>query len=283
MFSLLRQPFPLFERDRETLLLCLGTGLFVGVFLAVFQPFGTAGVTFSYKYLYLFGFGAVSAAVLLTHYFVFPLLFPGFFAEKNWTVGRNFCFILLHFLFIGVANFYYNNLFFEAGPESGKHGVPGLLSMVASTFVLGIFPAAGFTLTRYIQRLKQYSSPPQPVAAAAPAGSFTLVAENGRDTVIIDLDELRYIESADNYSEIVFVREGQLRKELLRSSLSRLETQLANETVLRCHRSYIVNRGQVEKVTGNAQGYKLHLRGVETSVPVARKYAETVMAPFRAS
>ncbi|SDL82674.1 LytR/AlgR family response regulator transcription factor [Siphonobacter aquaeclarae] len=280
MFSLLRQPFPLFERDRETLLLCLGTGLFVGLFLAVFQPFGTAAVTFSYKYLYLFGFGAVSGAVLLVHYFVAPVLFPSFFSEKTWTVGRNIGFILAHFLFIGVANYFYNNLFFESGHN---HGIPGLAGMVASTFLLGIFPAAGFTLTRYIQQLKRYSSPPQPVPAPVPAETFTFVAENGRDTLTVTLGELRYIESADNYSEIVSVRDGQVRKDLLRSSLSRLEAQLHGDSVLRCHRSYIVNRGQVAKVTGNAQGYKLHLNGVEIPVPVARKYADVVMAPFRSS
>jgi len=37
-----------------------------------------------------------------------------------------------------------------------------------------------------------------------------------------------------------------------------------------------VNLDKVEKITGNAQGYKLHLETPELFVPVARKYSEIV-------
>lgn len=63
---------------------------------------------------------------------------------------------------------------------------------------------------------------------------------------------------------------------MLRSSLSRLENQLEGQNIVRCHRSFIVNLDKVEKVTGNAQGYKLHLETPELVVPVARKYSEIV-------
>ena len=72
------------------------------------------------------------------------------------------------------------------------------------------------------------------------------------------------------------MQENQLQKALLRSSLSHLETQLPGP-VVRCHRSYLVNLHQVGQVTGNAQGYRLHLHGGQAVVPVARRYAETVL------
>ena len=42
------------------------------------------------------------------------------------------------------------------------------------------------------------------------------------------------------------------------------------------YRSYIVNTGRIRAVSGNAPGYKLHLHGCETPVPVARKYSQIV-------
>ncbi|RYZ20584.1 MAG: LytTR family transcriptional regulator, partial [Sphingobacteriales bacterium] len=91
-----------------------------------------------------------------------------------------------------------------------------------------------------------------------------------------------YIESSDNYSTVVYLKNNQPVKTLLRSSLSRLETQLSGNAVLvRCHRSFIVNLENVEKVTGNAQGYKLHLHEGNFQIPVARKYNDTLVAQLK--
>jgi DNA-binding LytR/AlgR family response regulator len=46
----------------------------------------------------------------------------------------------------------------------------------------------------------------------------------------------------------------------------------ATDVPMRCHRSYVVSRAAIERVSGNAQGYKLHLAAGQVVVPVARKY-----------
>ena len=43
-----------------------------------------------------------------------------------------------------------------------------------------------------------------------------------------------------------------------------------NDIFFRCHRAYIINLDKVEQVEGNAQGYKLKVRGTEERVPVSR-------------
>jgi DNA-binding LytR/AlgR family response regulator len=93
---------------------------------------------------------------------------------------------------------------------------------------------------------------------------------------------LLFIESSDNYCTVVYLENGQLVKPLLRSSLSRLESQIDMPHIVRCHRSYVVNLDRVERVTGNAQGYKLHLMGGQLQVPVARRYNDTLVAELRA-
>ncbi|MFC0185517.1 LytTR family transcriptional regulator DNA-binding domain-containing protein [Pseudarcicella hirudinis] len=75
---------------------------------------------------------------------------------------------------------------------------------------------------------------------------------------------------------MVYEKDGQVYKELIRSSLSRLEGQIDNPEIVRCHRSFIVNLSKVASVSGNAQGYKLKLKGYEMLVPVARKNSDIV-------
>ena len=72
------------------------------------------------------------------------------------------------------------------------------------------------------------------------------------------------------------MKDEQLFKEIIRSSLTRLEGQIQIKSIVRCHRSFIVNLDKVIKVSGNAQGFKLHLEGTDFMVPVARKYSEIV-------
>ena len=79
-----------------------------------------------------------------------------------------------------------------------------------------------------------------------------MVAENEKDSIELFAESLFYIESSDNYSTIFYEKAGKLQKELLRSSLTRLESQISSESIVRCHRSFIVNLDKVEKVTGNA-------------------------------
>ncbi|MDZ7899314.1 MAG: LytTR family DNA-binding domain-containing protein [Arcicella sp.] len=126
--------------------------------------------------------------------------------------------------------------------------------------------------------MKQYSKPPQPSFAGNQIKESDLVftAENEKDTLTLSTQNLLYIESSDNYSTIVFLKDQQIVKELIRSSLTRLEGQIQAKTIVRCHRSFIVNLDKVMKVSGNAQGFKLQLSETDFIVPVARKYSEIV-------
>ena len=57
-----------------------------------------------------------------------------------------------------------------------------------------------------------------------------------------------------------------------------MEDQLKTvSTIERCHRSYLVNTALVDYVSGNAQGYQLHLKGTDQEVPVGRTFAPTIL------
>ncbi len=297
MFQLVNQPYPIDDILLRQLRKAVLIGLFVGLFLLVFQPFGINLWETPNKVAKILGFGFISFAVTALNFIVLRQLFPQLFMEERWTVGREIMAIMANILLIAIANRLYSTWLLGPGEESGI----SWLEMILMTFLVGLFPVVGLVLFNYIAQLKKYSQeaaqlpiystssgnfPPGNSPAVqkenTAADTLTLVADNEKDTVTFFAEDLLFIESSDNYCTVVHLRNEQVSKSLLRSSLSRLEKQVAQSHSVRCHRSYVVNLNRVERVTGNAQGYKLHLLSGQFAVPVARQYNETLIAELKA-
>jgi len=307
MWKLFGQPYPIEEPIRRRWTKSFWIGVFVGLFLFVFQPFGLSDWHTPNKPLIIAGFGVITFLVTALNYVLVPALFPKHFRDEHWTVGREIVHVMLNILLIGLTNRLY--LYLLVGGHSGNG--PDLLNAVLVTFLVGLFPVTATVMITYIVQLKKYANAaaelpvhaPLPAPAVTPEptapapAQLTLVAENDKDSLTLAPADLLFIESSDNYSTIVYLKNGQPTRQLLRSSLSRLEGQLPAETtvpdtaesnsvinnsIVRCHRSFIVNLGQVEKVTGNAQGYKLHLCQGKFQIPVARKYNDSLIVHLKA-
>jgi DNA-binding LytR/AlgR family response regulator len=120
----------------------------------------------------------------------------------------------------------------------------------------------------------------EPVQSGGKREMLFLEAENGKDYLQIPLDGLLFIASADNYVEVYWESEGMEQKELLRNTLKNLSRELTTHSQLfRCHRSYLVNLEKVEKVTGNSQGYKLHIGS--HVIPVSRNHNTAIKNRLR--
>jgi LytTr DNA-binding domain len=273
MLKTLQQPYPYSDSDRRKIFLSLGAGFFIGLFLIYFEPFGINELHSPNKILILSGYGIITSVTMLFLYFIVPKISPNYFKEENWTVGREIIQLMLNIILIAFLNVLYSQIVLSL-----EFTIYSLFSMVGYTFILGIFPTIGIVFSNYIYYLKQYSTPPQPtfLSEKTQRSELILVAENENDTLKLLTSNLLYIESSDNYSTVVFLKDEQITKELIRSSLTRLEGQIQVKSIVRCHRSFIVNLDKVIKVSGNAQGFKLQLGGTDFIVPVARKYSEIV-------
>lgn len=275
MIKILSQPYPFSEKSIKQIVFQSGLeGLFVALFLIVIQPFGISNMTSENKYFYLFLYGVVtSICVLFLRLFVF-MKFSKYKSNKKWTVFSEILSVLALLSLITIGNYLLTILLFGL-----NNSLEGFLSMFFIVLIVGIFPTVFGVMANYLYHYKKYSKVidiQQFVLNEEEVyqGSILkLVAENNKDFIEIEQKDLFYIESADNYSTIVFKKNDQLQKELIRSSLLRLESQIVDKKIVRCHRSFMVNLHNVVKVSGNAQGYKLHLNQYHLEVPVARKYS----------
>jgi hypothetical protein len=232
MLKILEQPYPHSDSNSTKAFISLGTGFFIALFLIYFEPFSINELTIPYKTIFLTGYGIVATIIMFIFYFIVPFIFPNYFKEENWTVGRDIFSIILNVSIIAFCNVLYCQIIFWSW---GEVGIPNLLKMVSYTFILGIFPTVGIVVINYIYYLKQYSHPPQPSLSTVLSlnEQLTLIAENEKDSIIFSQEDLFYIESNDNYSTVIFQKEEQILKELIRSSLIRLENQIPAESIVR--------------------------------------------------
>lgn len=277
--SFFRQPHPLSDEWKSSLGSAALAGFLVALFLIVFQPFGTYNWQHPSKYLLLAGYGFITFTVILLFGGGMQRLFPRIFNEENWTVGHEVLFQLMGILAIAILNYFYS-LWLGNRLSVDYFRLQDFLYMVWATLTIGLFPTLVFTALAQYQNKKRFSTDVQLVSSQPEPKEETeirLMADNGKDSLRLLTYELRYISAADNYVEIHFVRDGIPGKMLLRGSLSRICEECSHIPIMRCHRSYLVYGPAVHKVSGNAQGYKLHFQDHPALVPVGRSYTERVM------
>lgn len=286
MLAILNAPFPSDYGEKDKVVTAVLVGLFVALFLYLFKPFGSAESNLDDSELILkfAGYGVVSCLGVLFIDFVVPKFIPRFFIESSYTVRKELLMAVATILVIGLGNALYSSLYViqDMGPKE-------VLVMIWQTFLVGIFPLSFMTILKYNSLLKSnvaISSQIQPsptessqeLAVSTPTPSITLTTDT--ESTEIDLVALLYIESVGNYINVTTSNDGELSRQLYRKTLKSVEQETLQQSIVRCHRSYIVNLDRVQDVSGNAQGLKLKLKDSTEAIPVSRKYIPLVKNYF---
>lgn len=105
-----------------------------------------------------------------------------------------------------------------------------------------------------------------------------ILDENENVRIAIEPDKLLFIKNADNYVEIFYSNNEGIAKELVRTSLKRLESELSDFRIRRCHRSYMVNIKNVSLSKKTRKGLNLELRIEDAPlIPVSKNYATEIL------
>lgn len=110
----------------------------------------------------------------------------------------------------------------------------------------------------------------------------TLFGDDGLLKMSINLKNLYYIESDDNYIKVWYSdTSGETKQYMLRCRLKTVEESFAGSHLVRCHRKYIVNLMRVELLLREKDGYyvKLDLPGCEP-IPISKTYEQTMISRF---
>lgn len=101
--------------------------------------------------------------------------------------------------------------------------------------------------------------------------------ETGKLRFTLNSADVMYIESTDNYVTVFVVDKDRLKKIMLRNTMKRLEKEMEQTLISRCHRSYMVNFENVKMVRLLGTNLYIYLDSEEElKIPVSRTYTEKV-------
>ena len=94
---------------------------------------------------------------------------------------------------------------------------------------------------------------------------------NTNEHVTLDISDLLYIEAVGNYVKVCHLKEGKQHVTMLRATMKQMEDALqAYPMIVRCHRAFMVNLGQVEQISSNSRAMQLVMRHCPDAIPVSR-------------
>ena len=118
-------------------------------------------------------------------------------------------------------------------------------------------------------------------ATCPPDSSLTLTGTTN-ESVTLQISHLLYIEAVGNYVKVCHLRNEQVRTDMLRATMKQMEETLHGfPMVVRCHRAFMVNLGQVEQIISHSGSTQLLIKYCHESLPVSRSNMSQVKAAIK--
>lgn len=278
----LKKPYPFVADFKTKFMISFIFGLFIYLFLLVFQPFGIDNIE-SNKAIYLTGFGFVTFSTLLFCLSILPLLFSVFFDLDKWNIGKEIGFIVLNVILITLLNYAYDDIFGEVHTQ--EHS---LLFFIPVTMAVGIIPISIMVFFSEIHLREKHEKSASTISSKIQTSRITegpikhqtisIKSDSANEVFEIDKNELVFIKSDDNYCKIYHFNENEIRTNILRVRLKNIEKQLETHTdIIRCHRSYIVNKKKILRISGNARAYNIHFENCKETASISRSFSKEAL------
>jgi hypothetical protein len=277
--NFLRKPYPRNQSLKRLLISSVCIGTFIGLFLVIFQPFDSGTIPGNtFRLTFLAGYGLVTIVASLVFGLTLRFFFPRWSDEKSWTTGKEIIAVTSIILFVSILNMVYTNAVFHRTFTAMQIPYWTLITLLVSIIPVsfsvmlrqGKMNAESEVMAKSMNAEIGHRKEEAPAKMDPETEAWIFTSDTEKDKVEVNEKQLLFIESADNYSTFYVFENDQVKKQMLRGSLKKMEEQVKHASLYRCHRTYIVNLSKVISVSGNAQGYKLELEGTELTVPVSR-------------
>jgi hypothetical protein len=194
--------------------------------------------------------------------------------SEEWTVLKEVLSVVLSLLGMGIT-VYFSGFLLE--PPFQRWNLPTFFDSLFSAFLILAVPLSFFSLINYRYLLvsdiiKQFNTE---TYLSSPGESEELIrieSQLKKEELFFYPDQFIYAESDGNYIVFHLNLESQVKKKIIRNSISNVEQQLSSiPFFFRTHRAFIVNIRKVSSQKGNTLGYRLKLAGIDIEIPVSRQ------------
>lgn len=279
MLDFLNKPYPFSFQPKRRLKQIIPVSIGVFLFAIIFKPFGLESNPHYIKESAIGTF--ICAVIALITTVLIPYFAKGCFNESKWTLKNNLVWVcIMIIIFISLMYFsyaiYYKqtitwNSYFKSCVSALKFGIPiGLIvNLVNQYYLQKKHLKEVISINR---KLKTFANIHEDETNQLHDAALKLIEYNidRINKVQFAVHNLVYVEALGNYVTIAYQQDGN-KKITVRDTISNIEQKVeTSELFYKPHRSYLVNMKNIENVTGDSQGLKIHLKGFDQIIPVSR-------------
>ena len=292
------------KSHKETISIRFISTAFMILAIAIFKPFGLeVGQWQAYLHLLsLFVLGLFSCfitEVILRYAVRMPRSYE---RGINYIISRNLRFQLINTPLVALFICLYRHFVMSGLVESNRLSLSNYLETLAIiaflSFAIGLYWRFKFR-SKYLameleetrllnEELKKMQEPEDslPIEVEKPSGEprpqeLTL-AGTTNESVTLQISHLLYIEAVGNYVKVCHLRSDEVRTDMLRATMKQMEETLHDyPMIVRCHRAFLVNLGQVEQIVSHSGSTQLLIKHCHESLPVSRSNMAQVRAAIQ--
>jgi hypothetical protein len=278
LLNFLKQPYPFYYEGKKLLQITAVFFLISFFFNYMLQPFDVNPQEQKMHYFWICCLHSFSPIFVLLCIALICKLFPK--ATDDWKIKNECALVFFLLLFTGITQFLIRDVIYD-NPMNWSWRY--FIEEISNTFIAGIFLAPiiiSINLNRQqlknSQKADRISFSITDVKEIQNNTSVTIETEVKSEKFVFESHSFIYAKAEGNYAEIFLKKDDKVQKLIKRIPIKNLEMQLSPfPFIIKTHRSVLLNLNYIEKVTGNAQGYKVQLKDCPDTVPVSRNFIQS--------
>ena len=290
---------------KETITTRIISTTFMVVALAVFKPFGLDAWQWQ-AYVHLAAFWVIGFSICMMTDIIlkYVVKMPRSFKKGvEYIIRRNLWFQFINTPLVALGICLYRHFVLSDRVASNQLSIVNFLETLAiiafCSFAIGLYWRFKFR-SKYLameleetrllnEQLKEIQSekpsekPLQqvPESTACQSQELTLTGTTN-ESVTLQISHLLFIEAVGNYVKVSHLHDGQAHTDMLRATMKQMEETLQGyPMIVRCHRAFLVNLGQVEQIVSHSGSTQLLIKHCHESLPVSRSNMSQVRAAIK--
>jgi len=277
----------------ETITTRIISTTFMVVALAVFKPFGLDAWQWQ-AYVHLVALGVIGFTIcMMTDVILkYVVKMPRSFKKGvEYIIRRNLWFQLINTPLVALGICLYRHFVLSDRVEGNQLSIVNFLETLViiafCSFAIGLYWRFKYRSKYLAMELEEIRELNEKLTTPLPhkeevGESLLLLRGTTNESVTLQISHLLFIEAVGNYVKVNHLRDGQVHTDMLRATMKQMEETLQDfPMIVRCHRAFLVNIGQVEQIVSHSGSTQLLIKHCHESLPVSRSNMAQIKAAIK--
>ena len=273
----------------ETITTRIISTTFMVVALAVFKPFGLDAWQWQ-AYVHLVALGVIGFSICMITDIIlkYVIKMPRSFKKgAEYIIRRNLWFQFINTPLVALGICLYRHFVLSDRIEGNQLSLVNFLETLAiiafCSFAIGLYWRFKYRSKYLAMELEETRLLNEELKKMQEerVEELTLTGTTN-ESVTLQISRLLFMEAVGNYVKVSHLRDDQVHTDMLRATMKQMEETLQGyPMIVRCHRAFLVNLGQVEQIVSHSGSTQLLIKHCHESLPVSRSNMSQVRAAIK--